>query len=771
MAKQKIIRKKYNPERENLKLHKRLTVVILLCGVALFLILLFRLFGMMVLNHDEYERKALINQTRSTPIAARRGIIYDRNMDILATSTTVETVFVDPKGIHEAKLDVQFIASNLSRILSVEKSFVLEQLADIEYQYKIIARKQPQDVADELRDFIKENKLTGIYLEPEPQRYYPRHTLAAQVVGFLNSDNIGVEGLEFYYNDKLTGVSGRSITTKGNNSTEMLYSYEKFYEATNGSNLVLTLDTTVQEYMEKNLEAAMEKYQVQNGAFSIMMDVNTGEILGMATLGSFDPNNYLEILDEKTLKSLDEIREAMGEVKEDSEEYKELAEEFNQTEGSARLRQWRNRCVADGYEPGSTFKTITLAAALEEGTITLNSQFYCGGQEDIVGREETLHCWRHEGHGGETTAQALQNSCNIAFAHIGMGLNEKIYDYADAFGLMEYTGIDMSGEAIGYFYQRSQLAYNAFSSTASFGQSFKVTPIQLVRAIAAVVNGGYVLKPYVVSEVLDDEGNVIQKNGRTVLRQAISEETSATMRVLMESVVTEGTAGNAALAGYRIGGKTGTSEKLDVKDEYGNQTEDKIVSFVGVSPIDDPKYIVLVALDTPSPWLGYYVSGGVMAAPVVRDIFADTLQYLGVQPDYTGVDMRTVNVEMPNLHGMDEAQAAEVLAAQSLTYRIVGTGETVTGQIPGALSLLPGNSEVILYMGEDVPTDKIIVPSLYGLTPWEANLVIQNSGLYLQTRGSSQIWATVTGQDIPAGTEVSRGTMITVELTDSTAQD
>ena len=666
---------------------------------------------------------------------------------------------------------MDFIASNLSRILGVEKSFILKQAADTEYYYKIIARKQPQEVADEVRAFIADNDLVGIYLEPEPQRYYPRHTLAAQVIGFLNSDNTGVEGLEFYYNDELTGVAGKTITTKGNYSTEMLYSYEKYYEATDGSNLVLTLDTTVQEYMEKNLEAAVEKYQVKNGAFAIMMDVNTGEILGMATLGSFDPNNYLEIIDTDTLQQLDSIREAMGETKEGTPEYEALAAQYNETEAAARLKQWRNRCVADGYEPGSTFKTITLAAALEEGTITLNSQFYCGGEEDIVGREETLHCWRHEGHGGETTAQALQNSCNIAFAHIGIGLGAKIYDYADAFGLMEYTGIDMSGEAIGYFYQRSQLAQNAYSSTASFGQSFKVTPIQLVRAIAAVVNGGYVLKPYVVSEVLDENGNVIQKNGRTVLRQAISEETSATMRVLMESVVTEGTAGNAALAGYRIGGKTGTSEKLDVLNEFGQQTDDKIVSFVGVAPINDPKYILLVALDTPSSWLGYYVSGGVMAAPVVRDIFADTLQYLGVQPDYTGVDMSTVNVEMPNLHGMDEAQAAEVLAAQSLTYRIVGTGETVTGQIPGALSLLPGNSVVILYMGEDVPTDKIIVPSLYGLTPWEANLVIQNSGLYLQTRGSSQIWATVTGQDIPPGTEVPRGTMITVELTDSTAQD
>ncbi len=749
----------------------RTLIVMAICGILLFIPVVFQFFGLMVLDHDKYESEAINNQTRATSISARRGIIYDRNMDILATSTTVETIFIDPNGIAKAEEDVDFIATNLSQILDVKKGFILEQAADTDYYYKIIARRQPQDVADQVRQFVADNELVGIYLQPEPERYYPRGVLAAQVLGFLNSDNVGVEGLEFYYNDILSGTAGKTITTKGNYSTEMLYSYEKIYEATNGSNLVLTLDTTVEEYMQKNLEAAVEKYKVQNGAFSIMMDVNTGEILGMVTLGSYDPNNYLEIIDENVLQTLGLIRSEMNDYKEDSPEYKALAEKYNETEAAARLQMWRNRCVADGYEPGSTFKTITLAAALEEGTVDLNSRFYCGGQEAIVGRDEILHCWRHEGHGAEDTAQALQNSCNIAFAHIGIGLGAKIYDYADAFGLMEYTGIDMSGEAIGYFYQRQQLAYNAFSSTASFGQSFKVTPIQLVRAIAAVVNGGYVLKPYVVSEVLDDNGNVLQKNGKTVIRQAISEETSETMRLLMESVVTDGTAGNAALAGYRIGGKTGTSEKLDVKDEFGNQTEDKIVSFVGVAPIDDPKYIVLVALDTPSPYLGYYISGGVMAAPVVRDIFADTLQYLGVQPDYTNVDMSTVNVEMPNLKGMDEAQASEVLAALSLTYKIVGVGDKVTGQIPAALSLLPGNSEVILYMGEDVPTDMIVVPNLSGLTPWECNLVIQNSGLYLQTRGSSQIWATVTGQDIPAGTEVPRGTMITVELTDSTALD
>lgn len=762
---------KYNPIRANRELLQRTSAFMILCGILLFLPLLIQLFTMMVLRHDEYESMAIENQTRSTAISADRGTIYDRNMVALASTDTVEKVFIDPNGIAAAGEDVDFLATNLSRILGVEKSMILERAAKTQYYYQEIADRVPKEITDQVRTFLTDNKLIGVYFIKEPNRNYPRASLAAQVLGFMNRDNVGIEGLEFYYNDTLTGTAGKSITTKGNYSTEMLYSYEKLYEATDGNSLVLTIDTTVQEYLEKNLEEAMAKYRVKNGAFGIVMDVNTGEILAMATLGSYDPNNYLVIADSTVKEELEKMKAELDELDENSEEYKALRSEYYTRLEAEQRKQWRNRCVSDGYEPGSTFKTITLAAALEEGTVTLNSSFYCGGQEDIPGRTETLHCWQHNGHGSETTAQALQNSCNIAFAHIGIGLGAKIYDYADAFGLMEYTGIDMSGEAIGYFYERSQLAKIAYSSTASFGQSFKVTPIQLVRAISAVVNGGYVLKPYVVSEVLDSKGNVIQKNSRTVLRQAISEETSATMRMLMESVVTDGTAGNAALAGFRIGGKTGTSEKLDVLNEYGLQTDDKIVSFVGVAPINDPKYIVLVALDTPDPWMGYYVSGGVMAAPVVRNIFADTLQYLGVQPDYTNVDMATVNVEMPNLHGMTEQQAAEVLAAQSLTYRVVGSGDTVTGQIPSSFSLLPGKSEVILYMGEDVPTDMVTVPYLYGLTPWEANLLIQNSGLYLQTRGSSFSWATVTEQDYPAGTEVPRGTLITVEMTDNSALD
>ena len=762
----------YDREKANHGVLRRTFFIMFLCGVVLFLPLIYQLFRLMVLEHNRYEANAINNQTRSTIITADRGTIYDRNMKKLAFSTTVETIFLDPLEIHHAEEDVDFIAENLGRILNVDPDMIRERCGRVERQYEVIAKKQSWEVAEQVRQFITDNKLTGIHLESDSKRQYASPATAAQVVGFTNAENQGADGLEAYYETILKGTPGAVITTKGNYETAMPNSYEKYYEASDGCSLVLTIDYQVQRYLEKNLQNAIEKYDVQNGGFAIMMDVNTGAILGMAIEGSYDPNNYLEITDLSVVEKLEELANQMHSLNQDSEEYQELAGEYNKIQSTARLRQWRNRCVSDGYEPGSTFKTITLASALEEKAVDLNNGFYCRGEKDYPGRESTLHCWKAQGHGAETTAQALQNSCNIAFADIGLLLGgEKLYQYVDAFGLLERTGIDMQGEALGVFHPKEEFVKNAQLTTIAFGQSVKPTPIQMVRAIAAVVNGGYVLQPYVVSEILDQDGNIVQKNGRTVIRQAISEETSALMCQLLESVVTKGTAGNAKLAGYRIGGKTGTSEKLDEYNEYGEQTDDKIVSFVGVAPMDHPQYICLIALDTPSKKTGIYISGGVMAAPVVRDIFADTLLYLGVQPDYTNVDMSTVNVQMPDVRDLTESEASEALKAQSLTYITVGTGDTVSGQIPAPNEKVPGNSEVILYMGAQMPTDKIVVPNLNGKTKAQAEAALANSGLYLQTKGSSLYYAVITDQDYPAGEEVPRGTTITVELTDTTALD
>lgn len=758
----------------------RRTLVMMGIGIAAFLPLVAQLFSLMIVRHDELEARAINNQTRSTAITADRGVIYDRNMNILATSKTVENVFVDPVEIKQKKQDVAVLAGGLSKALGVEESLVYEQAADTTKRYKIIKRRVEEEEAQKVRDFINEEDVDGVYLEPDSKRYYPYGSLCAQVLGFTQSDNVGAEGLEKYYDESLSGISGKIITTKGNYGSEMLYTNEKYYDATNGNSLVLTLDTTVQYYLEKNLETAIEKYDVQNGAFGLVMDVNTGEILGMATLGSYDPNNYVEVYDSRLSQELEEQYLQAQLLPEGSPAYQEAIDAYNQAMSAARLKQWRNRAVSDGYEPGSTFKVVTLASALEEQAVTLENQFYCGGVANFAERDKPLECWKSAGHGAEDTRQALGNSCNIAFANIGLALGgDTLYNYVRDFGLLEKTGVDLPGEAVGYFYSRD--AMNPVKTpgggsnviTASFGQSFKITPVQLVRAISAVVNGGYLVQPHIVGQILDESGAVVQKNERTVIRQVISEDTSAIMRELMEFVVTDGTAGNAKVAGYRIGGKTGTSEKLDVKDENGRATLDRIVSFVGVAPINDPQYVVLAALDTPSRETGIYVSGGVMAAPTVGNILSDILPYLGVEPDYTDADIGRINVTVPNVLTLTEAEAAQALKEKSLTYRVVGEGATVTDMIPTPNSEVPGTSEIVLYMGEVKPTDHVTVPDFYGMNMAQANEAAVNNGLYLLARGTDYDGATVnvTWQNIDPGTEVVRGTTVTVEFTDHSAQD
>ena len=780
-------------QRANRTILRRTLVLMVLCGIVAFVPLIGTLYHLMITEHDYYNEKAIKNQTRSTNLTATRGVIYDANMNVLASSSTVETVFIDPNEIAEQMKQpensnlLDQIARGLGEILDVEPSFVYEQAADKQYRYKVINRKISEELADEVRAFISENKITGVYLETDLKRYYPNSSLAAQALGFVSSDNTGSEGLEAYYNDELSGTAGKVVTSKGNYGSEMLYTYEKYYDASDGSSLITTIDSTVQAYVEKNLQNAIDKYDIKNGAFCIVMDVNTGEIKAMATLGSYDPNNYLEIYDDTTALLLENERAAALALPEASAAYEAAIETYKQDVAAARMAQWRNRCVSDGYEPGSTFKLITLASALDSGAVTLNDSFYCGGQEKFTGREQILNCWKSAGHGAQTTAQALGNSCNIAFGHIGLRMGgDTFYDYLKSFGVMEKTGVDLPGEASGLFYERKYLNDPAnygtsYLITSSFGQSFRITPMQLVRAVAAIVNGGYVLEPYIVSEVVDADGNTVEKNEKTVLRQVISQQTSETMRTLMEQVVTEGTASAARTPGYRVGGKTGTSEKLDEYDENGQQVKDKIVSFVGVAPIDDPKYVVLVALDTPAysensekyTVHGMYISGGLMAAPTVRDIFLDILPYLGVEPDYGSEDIRGVNFTVPDVIGMDETEAGELLAEKTITYRVVGTGSVVTDQLPVAGSQVPGNSQIILYMGAEKQATRVEVPDFIGCSVADVNYLASNAGLYVQAKGTDRtdVYVLAAYQDIDPGTEVDRGTTITVEFSSTGASD
>ena len=753
--------------------------LMILFGVVSFGALAARLVKLMLIDHEYYEAKAISNQTRSTSVTASRGTIYDRNMEVLAASASVENIFLDPLELSQNNVDIDFLARNLSRILDVDESFVKEQAADTNMRYKMIKRRQEKDVCDQVRSFISENGIIGVHLEPDSRRYYPNHEAASQLLGFTNTENKGSEGLEAYYNGTLQGTAGAVITTKGNNETEMLYSYEKYYEASDGDSLVLTIDLTVQRALEKQMLDAIDRYDVLNGAFGIVYDAQTGDVIAMATLGGYDPNNYLEIFDTEKNEALEEMYTGALKYPEGSEERKEAITAYNDAMAAARLKQWRNRCVCDGYEPGSTFKIITLAAGLDSGAVTLDDTFYCGGVETFEGRSQPLNCWQHNGHGAETTAQALQYSCNIAFGHMGLMIGgETMYDYCRAFGLMETTGIDLPGEAGGIFHSKSRLSDFAAYGTSylistSFGQTVKPTPIQIVRAVGAVINGGYLLEPHIVSEVLDEDGNVVEKNERTVVRQVISEETSATMCELIESVVTQGTAKNAKVVGYRIGGKTGTAEKTDQIDENGQYTNDKIVSFIGIAPMENPRYVVLVALDTPNYESGQYVSGGVMAAPTVAAVFEDILPYLGVEPQYEEEDMYRVNVFMPDVKGMTESQAASVLRDSYLEYRIIGDGDKIVSQIPASGREVPGHSTVLLYTDDSMPTDPVTVPNLKGMTVTQATQTLSDLGLYLQAKGTdSTAWhVVVTDQDIIEGTQVDRGTTVTVIFADTNDMD
>ena len=789
-------RQKKARERANRLVLGRTFVVMLLLGVVAFIPLVSTLYQLMIVEHDQYEEWAIRNQTRSTTLTASRGVIYDRNMNILASSATVETIFIDPNALerrmeeetekreagkeYNPAVSVDFIAKGLAGLLDVEEDFVKEQAGQTEYYYRVIKRKVPEETAQEVREFINDNELTGIInLELDSRRYYPYGSMAAQVLGFVNTDNVGGEGLEAYYDATLTGNAGAVITTKGNRGTEMLYTYEKYYDASDGNSLVLTLDMTVQHYLEKNLEEAIEKYDVLNGAFGIVMDVDTGEVLGMATLGSYDPNNHQEIYDEELREELERQYQLAISMDEDSQTYTDAMAAYNAAMATARLRQWRNRCVSDGYEPGSTFKPITLSIGLETGAVTENDTYECTGSYKFEGRDQIVNCWKAAGHGSQTTMEALGNSCNIAFSNMGLKIGAKtFYEYVKDFGFMEKTGIDLPGEAFGYFFtyeQFTEVGNNANLISSSWGQTFKITPIQLVRGIAAVVNGGYVLEPYIVREVLDSEGNVVTRNETTVLRQVISEETSATMCEMLEYVVAGGTAGGAQVPGYRIGGKTGTSEKTDVRDDEGNliEVEDKMVSFVGVAPMEDPKYVVLVVLDTPSEATGLYISGGIMAAPTVGAVMGDILPYLGVEPNYTDEELELVTVSVPDVIDMTEAEAAAALQEKGFTYRTVGSGTTVMDQVPAGGAKIPGKSEVVLYFGETAPEETVEVPDFSGMTLVYAKQYAESQGLYMLVTGTNQDRADVTAtyQDIEAGTEVAKGTTITVEFTDHSAQD
>ena len=744
-------RKNENVRRANRIIQTRSFVLMILMGVVMFVLLFFRLFDLQITRHEELQGKAVNQQTRRTVVTANRGTIYDAGGNILAISSSAETIILSPLEIDNAVNDTEnpvswtkeSLAAGLAEILGKDASAIRKRMDNVKSQYEVIQLRADEDTAAKVRSYVDENKIAGVHLVADTKRYYPYGSLAAQVIGFVGDENTGLYGLEAYYEKELEGQSGLVISSKDQAENDMLYTYEQYFAAKNGSDLTLTLDTTIQYYLEKGIESMVDKFSAANGASGIVMDAKTGGILAMASYPNYDLNDFLTVSDQ-TLQ--------------------ERIERGESTVADMQLLQWRNKALNDTYEPGSTFKILTLSAALEEGVVDKTTTVNCGGSVNISGY--TIHCSNKNGHGLQTLVQSVGNSCNPAFINYGLRIgSEKFYEYMRSFGLMNTTGIDLGGEAVGVFAADSSFTQLDLACYA-FGQNFTVTPLALIAAQAACVNGGYLHTPYLVERITDSDGNVTYRHDDTPVRQVISEQTSATVRECLEYVVASGTGKNGQVAGYRIGGKTGTADK--------GQTGDVVVSFLCFAPADDPQVIMLITMDTPSRATGTYVSGGNMVAPTASTVMAEILPYLGVEPSYSAEELLGMDTTVPNVIGMSVEEAKAKLKDRALSYKIVGDGETITDQTPAGGAIIPGKSSVILYVGEEKSTDKCVVPHLIGKTPSEANTTATAAGLLIRfsgTTGSESSSVRVLSQSIDEGTEVEAGTVITVQLGDTSVTD
>ena len=744
-------RKNENVRRANRIIQTRSFVLMILMGVVMFVLLFFRLFDLQITRHEELQGKAVNQQTRRTVVTANRGTIYDAGGNILAISSSAETIILSPLEIDNAVNDTEnpvswtkeSLAAGLAEILGKDASAIRKRMDNVKSQYEVIQLRADEDTAAKVRSYVDENKIAGVHLVADTKRYYPYGSLAAQVIGFVGDENTGLYGLEAYYEKELEGQSGLVISSKDQAENDMLYTYEQYFAAKNGSDLTLTLDTTIQYYLEKGIESMVDKFSAANGASGIVMDAKTGGVLAMASYPNYDLNDFLTVSDQ-TLQ--------------------ERIERGESTVADMQLLQWRNKALNDTYEPGSTFKILTLSAALEEGVVDKTTTVNCGGSVNISGY--TIHCSNKNGHGLQTLVQSVGNSCNPAFINYGLRIgNEKFYEYMRSFGLMNTTGIDLGGEAVGVFAADSSFTQLDLACYA-FGQNFTVTPLALIAAQAACVNGGYLHTPYLVERITDSDGNVTYRHDDTPVRQVISEQTSATVRECLEYVVASGTGKNGQVAGYRIGGKTGTADK--------GQTGDVVVSFLCFAPADDPQVIMLITMDTPSRATGTYVSGGNMVAPTASTVMAEILPYLGVEPSYSAEELLGMDTTVPNVIGMSVEEAKTKLKDRALSYKIVGDGETITDQTPAGGAIIPGKSSVILYVGEEKSTDKCVVPHLIGKTPSEANTTATAAGLLIRfsgTTGSESSSVRVLSQSIDEGTEVEAGTVITVQLGDTSVTD
>ena len=736
-------RRPESARRANRIIQTRTLLLLGVFGVLTFVLLFAKLYHWQITEHDELQSVAVRQQTLRTTVEASRGTIYDRNGTILAMSASAEDIFLSPKEIVENDQDQNLIANGLAEILNLDAADILKKMEKTNSQYEILKKKADDELADKVREFINENELRGVFLRPTSKRSYPKGTLASQVIGFAN-DNGGSMGLEATYNDELTGENGMVVTARDRDGRSVLYQYDQYFDAENGCDLHTTLDTTIQYYLEKGVQELEARFGTGKGATGIVMDVNTGAVLAMASLPTYDLN-------------------APGKVYNDFLTSGMTEEQIEENMKDLLNKQWRSKAINDTYEPGSTFKTLTLAMALEENVVDLNTGFYCGGNMTVEGQK--IWCSKRTGHGQQDLSTAFANSCNPAFMNIGLRVgNAKFYQYMQDFGLLEKTGIDTTGEASGF--ANSEIKYSTLALACyAFGQNFNVTPVALLAAQCACVNGGYLYTPYLVEEITDQDGNVVSRHDATPIRQVISAETSALVRDIMEYEVTTGTGKNGQVAGYRIGGKTGTADKVG-----GNV----IVSCVCFAPADDPQVMMLLTLDEPNKWTGTYVSGGNMVAPVASSVMGEILPYLGIEPSYTAEELVGADKTVPNVVGLSKDAAAERLSANGFSFRTVGSGDTVTDQTPAGGAIVPNSAEIILYLGAEKSGEKCIVPNVVGDSAATANQKIVNAGLIMGVSGATNASSSTVraiSQSIAAGTEVEAGTVVRVQFSDSSVRD
>ena len=783
--------------KSNRSLLRRTIFLMAVMGVLVFVPLVVQLVRLQIVEYDSWKQRAANQQTQSVAIPANRGTIYDSQGRALAMSATVYQLILSPKDVtalvnkdskdfkdaegnfNQAAYDaavqakraviVDWLVSNLG----MDEENLWKRIENTKSAYEKLATELEEEQAEQVRQFVKEQHLSNsLYLVDSSKRYYPFSSVASHLLGYMseNKDSggkkVGAMGIEAIYEDALSGELGRQVYSKNGAGQEMMSGYEMYFDAENGYDLTLTIDERIQSLLEQALAEGVETYDVQAGAFAVAIDPQTGAVLGMASSPEFDPNSYASIVDQDLLNELAEIAEQYGA---DSEEYGEAV-------SAARNQQWRNKALADTYEPGSTFKPLTVAMALEQGIISLDDHYYCGGSYTVAGR--SISCSKRTGHGDQTLTEAVGNSCNVAMMQIAEKIGAStFYDYLENYGLKDSTGIDLAGEGTSLFWSRNDFTgpYGAQSlAVASFGQTFKVTPIQMITAFASVINGGHLLEPYVVQSIRDDEGSTVYYHETTEVRQTISESVSETIRGILEYVVTDAGGKNAYQAGYRIAGKTGTSEKIELK-ATDPDNDDVICSFMGYAPADDPKVLVLLAYDTPkrsSPHSNYtpngtYISGGNLAAPMAGKLIAGILDYMGVEKEYTAEELSGADVSVRNVTGIDVATAMSRLKGQGLAWRTVGSGAKVTRQVPSSGVSIPGGSTVVLYLGDEAPPEQVEAPDLFGLSPTEAKTKLEDAGLFLRPSGAASLTdppVRAISQSIAAGTAVAPGTVIDVQF-------